>query len=92
MTQHIYYINIRTLQVKKDDGKHLLKPYEWAKVANDYNHFITLFVNYIIDKGLAHKTFNTTAKKDIIQFIKNKNNNPKIGAAGEFGQLTHSEK
>lgn len=68
-----YLINIKTLKINEVKQKTFYnKTQEMKFEANDKKHCANLFVQYCIDNKLAHKTFNTTAKKDVVQFIMNK--------------------
>lgn len=68
----LYWINIRTLQVFKDDNKSTPKHYEVGFMCETLPEAVIKFVNWVDEvPGRMHKTFNTTAKKDVIKYILN---------------------
>lgn len=69
----LYWINIRTLEVFMDDNKSIPKKHEVGFMSENIADAIMKFVNWVDEvPGRMHKTFNTSAKKDVVKFILDK--------------------
>lgn len=70
----LYWINIRTLEVFEDKEGLVPQFFEVGFMALHINHCIERYIDWVEEKKMMHKTFNTTAKKDIFKFIQGVNN------------------
>lgn len=65
----LYWINIRTLKVFEDKEGFVPEFFEVGFICEGTKQCIEKYVDWVEEKKMMHRTFNTTAKKDVIKFI-----------------------